>query len=170
MLIYYKQLNPMSLKLIKDKYINLDGGAKKVVRKKTPVKKIVKKNQVVRKKTPVKKIVKKNQVVRKKTPVKKVVKKVVKKNQVVRKKTPVKTPVKKVVKKNQVVRKKTPVKKSIISINDYVNIDNEYNIIIQHDKINNNLLHSLYLNCYLIRDITPLSGLTNLTDLDLDWS
>ena len=109
-------------------------------------------------------MLKKNQVVRKKTPVKKVVKK----NQVVRKKTPVKTHVKKVVKKNQVVRKKNPVKKSIISIDDYVNIDNEYNIIIQHDKINNNLLHSLYLNCFFIKDITPLSGLTNLTRLELD--
>ena len=49
MIIYYKQLNPMSLKLIKDKYINLDGGAKKVVNKKS----------VGRKKTPVKKVVKK---------------------------------------------------------------------------------------------------------------
>ena len=92
-----KQLNPMSLKPMKDNNVILDmkyGGAKKVVRKKT-VKKPVKKT--------VKKPVKKKSVVRKK-----LVKKPVKKKSVVRKKL-----VKKPVKKKSVVRKKKVVKKPV---------------------------------------------------------
>ena len=51
----------------------------------------------------------------------------------------------------------------IISINDHVSVDDENNIIIEYDKINNHLLHSLELrNCNKLTDITPLSGLTNL--------
>jgi len=51
----------------------------------------------------------------------------------------------------------------IISINNHVSVDDENNIIIEYDKINNHLLHSLNLNDYdEITDITPLSGLTNL--------
>ncbi len=56
----------------------------------------------------------------------------------------------------------------IISIDDHVSVDDENNIIIEYDKINNHLLHSLNLrNCEELTDITPLSGLTNLTELDL---
>ena len=55
----------------------------------------------------------------------------------------------------------------IISIDDHVSVDDENNIIIEYDKINNHLLHSLYLRSEELTDITPLSGLTNLTKLDL---
>ena len=56
----------------------------------------------------------------------------------------------------------------IISIDDHVSVDDENNIIIEYDKINNHLLHSLELNsCNELTDITHLSGLTYLTDLDL---
>ena len=56
----------------------------------------------------------------------------------------------------------------IISIDDHVGVDDENNIIIEYDKINNHLLYSLNLrNCDKLTDITPLSGLNNLTELYL---